>query len=75
MRANLESGVYLIGDQSPQASPQETKSRLWLFLIMIYDLVVKNARLWNMKTIPLSQSETFSIRRGNLATPNLLQIE
>ena len=32
------------------------------FLIMIYDLVVENARLWKCEDIPLSQSETFTKR-------------
>ena len=31
----------------PSGVPQETKSRPWLILSMIYDLVVENARLWN----------------------------
>ena len=34
--------MYLSGNLSPQG----TKLRPWLFLIMINDLVVKNARLW-----------------------------
>ena len=34
--------MYLSGNLSPQG----TKLGSWLFLIMINDLVVKNARLW-----------------------------
>ena len=34
--------MYLRGNLSPQG----TKLGPWLFLIMIYDLAVKNARLW-----------------------------
>ena len=46
MRADLERDVYLIGDQSPQASPRKLNQGLGFFFIMIYDLVVENARLW-----------------------------
>ena len=68
MRKNLERDVYLIEDQSPQAS-QETKSGPWLFLIMIYDLVVENAPLWKYEDIPLSQFETFT--KGELSNAQL----